>query len=798
MIQINRYLKKTIALCLAFTLFTGVINSFPSIRKVEAKGNSTSTSFELPEGAVLGEDVVDTARQYINVTPYVYSGTDLRGGADCSGFCLAIYKLFGMDFSRYRATYDMMTNASKIGVNLGTDTNLIQPGDLVFTYGGEHMGIATSKATYVHMSSTRGCCVEDLFYSEVCMIIRPYNVYSRDNYVDVDKNIYLGVDYTPVYNYNYFVKNNAKIASSLGDASDVEAHKLACLKYFITNGMDKALRGSETFDVFSYYNKYKDLRDAYGKNYKKYYMHFVNFGYKEGRKGTGTNTLQNAQTVYAGVDYKTIYDYNVYTSNNPDVKNAFDGDEYKVLEHFVKNGMREGRKSINTFDLTSYKYANQDLRIAYRNDNEKYYRHYMNYGKNEGRKATGVTYITQPVTKLNGVDYSPVYDYNAYVKAYPDVARQYKNDDVAVLEYFINSGMAKGDKGNNTFDVNSYKNAYADLRSSYGSDLKKYYMHYINYGKSEGRNKINNINKVQNPITKYNGVDYKDVYDYDYYISKNADIKNAFGNDDIKTLEHFVKYGMNEGRASIASFDLKSYKNANADLRQAYKNDNARYYTHYMNYGKKEGRKATGVYEVVNPITTLNGVNYRDVYDYKYYISTYPEVARQFGNDDIAVLNYFVNTGMANGQRGNEAFDVYSYKNYYSDLRLAFGSDLKKYYMHYINSGKAEGRNKTSGVPDVKSPVTSLDGINYSAVYDFNYYLSKNPDLREAFGNDDIAVLRHFVTNGMNEGRKSKETFVLSVYKDSNPDLVAAYGDNNAKYYMHYINYGEAEGRKAY
>jgi hypothetical protein len=42
--------------------------------------------------------------------------------------------------------------------------------------------------------------------------------------------------------------------------------------------------------------------------------------------------------------------------------------------------------------------------------------------------------------------------------------------------------------------------------------------------------------------------------------------------------------------------------------------------------------------------------------------------------------------------------------------------------------------------------------IDYSAVFDANYYLSANPDLSAVFGNDTVGAFNHFVAYGMNEG----------------------------------------------
>ena len=63
-----------------------------------------------------------------------------------------------------------------------------------------------------------------------------------------------------------------------------------------------------------------------------------------------------------------------------------------------------------------------------------------------------------------------------------------------------------------------------------------------------------------------NGVDYSAVYDYQYYVNKYADIKKAYGYDDLAVLQHFVNYGMKEGRQAKSSFDVNSYRLQYADL----------------------------------------------------------------------------------------------------------------------------------------------------------------------------------------------------------------------------------------
>lgn len=93
-----------------------------------------------------------------------------------------------------------------------------------------------------------------------------------------------------------------------------------------------------------------------------------------------------------------------------------------------------------------------------------------------------------------------------------------------------------------------------------------------------------------NPTSVYGGVDYSDIYDYDYYVAQNPDVAAACGTDPEAVLWHFVTYGMSEGRVASRNFNVWEYKDAYADLRAAFGDDTAAYYRHFMDYGFYEGR----------------------------------------------------------------------------------------------------------------------------------------------------------------------------------------------------------------
>ena len=404
---------------------------------------------------------------------------------------------------------------------------------------------------------------------------------------------------------------------------------------------------------------------------------------------------KTATTEYEGVDYSKVYDFEYYINKYEDIKAAFGNDDKAVLRHFVVYGMREGRRANAEFDVYSYKNANQDLRLAFGNDLKKYYEHYIKWGYRENRITCDADEVSNPVTTLNGVDYSKVYDYKYYINKYEDIKTAFGNDDIAVLKHFVTYGMKEGRQAKAAFDVYSYKNANQDLRLAFGNDLKKYYEHYIKWGYKE--NRVSSVSdEVSKPITTLNGVDYSKVYDYNYYINKYPDLKNAFGNDSIAALNHFVKYGMREGRRASSVFDVYSYKNLNKDLRLVFGNNLEKYYEHYIKYGYKEDRVTSVPGEVRKPVTTFNGVDYSKVYDYHYYINKYADLKKAFGDDDVAALRHFVTYGMNEGRQASALFNLKTYKANYEDLREAYGStenSNEKYYMHYIKYGYNEVRN---------------------------------------------------------------------------------------------------------
>ena len=424
-------------------------------------------------------------------------------------------------------------------------------------------------------------------------------------------------------------------------------------------------------------------------------------------------------------------------------------------------------------------------------------------------------------TVYGGKDYSAVYNADYYYNNNADVAAAVGYNPVLLIEHFVTKGMAAGLQGSEEFNVQVYKNNYKDLANSFGNDLKKYYEHYVDYGKAEGRTAVSSDapaptptpTPTPTPSASYvvDGVDYAAVFNPEYYSEHNKDVVNAFGNTTEALLNHFVTYGMNEGRQGSEEFSVEAYKYNNPDLVNVFGNDTRTYYIHYIKYGKAEGRKATGSTGnggnnsgnqggAATGNYVVDGVDYSAVFNADYYYNNHKDVANAFGKDAQALFNHFMNYGINEGRQASEEFNVEAYKANNPDLVNVFGGDTRTYYVHYVKYGKAENRKATGSNGGNQGSTGSyvVDGVDYSAVFDADYYYAHHKDVANAFGNDKQALFNHFMNYGINEGRQASEEFNLDVYKANNADLVNTFGDDTRTYYIHYIKYGKSENRKSH
>lgn len=132
----------------------------------QASGSYTNTGYsdltDNASGSDLGKQIAKYACQFIG-NPYVYGGTSLTNGADCSGFTMRIYLDFGYSLPR--------TSFEQRSAGRGVSYDQIEPGDIV-CYSG-HVGMYIGGGKIVHASNARsGIKVSSATYREILAIRR--------------------------------------------------------------------------------------------------------------------------------------------------------------------------------------------------------------------------------------------------------------------------------------------------------------------------------------------------------------------------------------------------------------------------------------------------------------------------------------------------------------------------------------------------------------------------------------------------------------------------------------------------
>jgi cell wall-associated NlpC family hydrolase len=114
--------------------------------------------------------LVQYATQFVG-NPYVWGGTSLTKGADCSGFVLSVFAKYGVS----------LPHSSKAQANYGTKISAseAQPGDLFFYGSGKginHVAIYIGGGQVVHASSPKsGIKISSAYYRTPVKVVRILN-----------------------------------------------------------------------------------------------------------------------------------------------------------------------------------------------------------------------------------------------------------------------------------------------------------------------------------------------------------------------------------------------------------------------------------------------------------------------------------------------------------------------------------------------------------------------------------------------------------------------------------------------
>jgi cell wall-associated NlpC family hydrolase len=134
-----------------------------STSKSSGSSSYNAASTYTTESSSIGSAVAQFALQFVG-NPYVYGGTSLTNGADCSGFVMSVYNNFGVSLP-HSSGADRSVGAAVDGLANA------QPGDII-CYSG-HVAIYIGNGQIVHASTAKtGIKVSDAGYRSILAVRR--------------------------------------------------------------------------------------------------------------------------------------------------------------------------------------------------------------------------------------------------------------------------------------------------------------------------------------------------------------------------------------------------------------------------------------------------------------------------------------------------------------------------------------------------------------------------------------------------------------------------------------------------
>lgn len=144
----------------------GTAGTSGSKKKSGGSGALNTYTGSSGSGSASGQAVANYALQFVG-NPYVWGGSSLTNGTDCSGFTMAVYANFGVSLPHYTGSQE----------HSGTAVNSLaeaQPGDLIL-YSG-HVAIYLGNNQIVHASNPRyGITTGTATYRNIVAIRRIFN-----------------------------------------------------------------------------------------------------------------------------------------------------------------------------------------------------------------------------------------------------------------------------------------------------------------------------------------------------------------------------------------------------------------------------------------------------------------------------------------------------------------------------------------------------------------------------------------------------------------------------------------------
>lgn len=183
------------------------------------------------------------------------------------------------------------------------------------------------------------------------------------------------------------------------------------------------------------------------------------------------NTIQGSSSSPSSSS-SPVFDPDFYLMSYGDLRNAFGTNQGAAKNHWLTNGMKEGRRSSPAFDVQYYLSLYPDLQNAFGSSNySAAVNHWLTNGIKEGRRS------------------SIVFDVKYYLNKYPDLQNAFgSNNYSAAVDHWLTNGVSEGRQGSPDFDPKFYLSNNPDVAKAYGANnYKGAIEHYLESGKGEGR-----------------------------------------------------------------------------------------------------------------------------------------------------------------------------------------------------------------------------------------------------------------------------------------------------------------------
>lgn len=138
---------------------SGLTSSSTKSSSARKKSSNAGSSVSYSQGSGTGAQIVSYAKKFLG-NKYVYGGTSLTNGTDCSGFTMSVYAAFGYSIPR--------TSREQSCYGKSVSLSSVKPGDLIFYKNGSsvgHVALYMGGGNVIHASNRiDGIKISNMYY----------------------------------------------------------------------------------------------------------------------------------------------------------------------------------------------------------------------------------------------------------------------------------------------------------------------------------------------------------------------------------------------------------------------------------------------------------------------------------------------------------------------------------------------------------------------------------------------------------------------------------------------------------